>query len=104
MKKDQPHLNPISSLSSLSRYRLIKAVPSRYAIRSESKNAAVYSKEIEPDQEDQPAGAIVSCRRSIDHPQEWKVLYLSIDRPRTMASHHDRNRIYEQDLSIFELI
>ncbi len=35
-----------------------------------------------------------------DHSQEWKILYLSIDRSRTMIFYHNRNRTYEFDTSI----
>ena len=45
----------------------------------------------------------MSRRRCIDHPQKWKVLYLSIDRLRTVASQYDRDRMYEPDISTFEL-
>ncbi len=45
----------------------------------------------------------MSRRPCIDYPQEWKVLYLSINRSRTVASQHNRNRTYEPDVSIFEL-
>ncbi len=45
----------------------------------------------------------MSCRRCTDHPQEWKILYVSIDRSQRVASHYVRNRTFEPDILIFEL-
>ena len=73
------------------------------ALRSESKSAAVHQKETELNEKGRSASTIMSRRRCIDHPQKWKVLYLSIDRSRTVASQYDRDRMCEQDVSIFEL-
>ena len=39
----------------------------------------------------------------LDHPQKWKILYISIDRSRTVASQHDRYRTYGSDVSRSEL-
>ena len=49
------------------------------AFRSKSKSAAVHQKETKLDEKGKSAGAIMSRGRCIDHPQKWKVLYLSID-------------------------
>ncbi len=49
------------------------------ALRSESKSAAVHQKETKLNEKGRSASAIMSRRRCIDHPQKWKVLYLSID-------------------------
>ena len=49
------------------------------ALRSKSKNAAVHQKETKLDEKDRSAGAIMSRKLCIDHPQKRKVLYLSID-------------------------
>ena len=72
-------------------------------LRSESKSTAVYQKEIKLNEKGRLASAIMSRRRYIYHPQKWKVLYLSIDRSRTVASQYNRDRMCEQDVSIFEL-
>ena len=73
------------------------------ALRSKSKNVAVRQKETKLNEKGRSASAIMSRRRCIDHPQKWKVLYLSIDRSRTVASQYDRDRMYEPDVSTFEL-
>ena len=73
------------------------------ALRSKSKSAAVHQKETKLNQKGRSASAIMSRGRCIDHPQKWKVLYLSIYRSRTVASQHDRDRTYESDVSTFEL-
>ena len=73
-------------------------------LRSKSENTAVYQKETELNEKGGSASAIMSRRRCIDHPQEWKVLYLSIDRSRPVASHNVGNRKCEPNISIFELI
>ena len=49
------------------------------ALRKESQDATVYQKETELDEKGRSAGAVMSCRRCIDHSQEWKVIYSSID-------------------------
>ncbi len=49
------------------------------ALRSKGKSAAVHQKETKLNEKSRSASAIVSRRRCIDHPQKWKVLYLSID-------------------------
>ena len=49
------------------------------ALRSKSKSAAVHQKETKLDEKGRSAGAIMSRRRCINHPQKRKVLYLSID-------------------------
>ena len=48
-------------------------------LRSKSKSAAVHQKETKLDKKGRSAGAIISRRRYINHPQKRKVLYLSID-------------------------
>ena len=49
------------------------------ALHSKSESAAVHQKETELNEKRRSAGMIMSCRRCIDYPQKWKVLYLSID-------------------------
>ncbi len=49
------------------------------ALRSKGKSAAVHQKETKLNEKGRSASAIMSGRRCIDHPQKWKVLYLSID-------------------------
>ncbi len=49
------------------------------ALGSKGKNAAVHQKETEHNKKGGSARAIMSRGRCIDHPQKWKVLYLSID-------------------------
>ena len=49
------------------------------ALRSKSKSTAVHQKETKFNEKSRSASAIISRRRCIDHPQKWKVLYLSID-------------------------
>lgn len=54
-------------------------IASEYAVRSESKDAAIHPKETNFDQKGRSAGTTVSRRRCTHHPKEWKVLYVSID-------------------------
>ena len=49
------------------------------ALRSKGKSAAVHQKETKLNEKGRSASAIMSRRLCIDHPQKWKVLYLSID-------------------------
>ena len=49
------------------------------ALRSKSKSAAVHQKETKLNEKGRLASAIMSGRCCIDHPQKWKILYLSID-------------------------
>ena len=49
------------------------------ALRSKGKSAAVHQKETKLSEKGRSASAIMLRRRCIDHPQKWKVLYLSID-------------------------
>ncbi len=49
------------------------------ALRSKSKSTAVHQKEAKLNEKSRSASAIMLRRRCIDHPQKWKVLYLSID-------------------------
>ena len=49
------------------------------ALRSKSKSAAVYQKETKFNEKGRSASAIMSRRRCINHPQKWKILYLSIN-------------------------
>ena len=58
------------------------------ALRSKSKSAAVHQKETKLNKKGRSASAIMSRGRCIDHPQKWKVLDLSIDRSRTVASQY----------------
>ena len=67
-------------------------------LRSKSKSAAVHQKETKFDEKGRSTGAIMSRRRCIDHPQKRMVLYLSIDRSRTVASQYDRDRTCELPL------
>jgi len=72
----------------------------QYDLRSKSKDTAVHQKKIKSDEKDRSADSIVLHESCSDHSQEWKVLYLSIDRSRTMIFYHNRNRTYEFDTSI----
>ena len=65
---------------------------SYHAVRSKSKDATIHQKETKFDQKGRSAGTVVSSRRCTYHPQERKVLYISIDGSRTMASYVSRNR------------
>ena len=58
-----------------------------HALRSESKSTAVHQKETKLIEKRQISSVIMSRRRWIDHPQKWKILYLSIDWSPTVASH-----------------
>jgi len=66
---------------------------------AKAKDTAVHQKEIKSGEKGRSAGPIVSRGPCPDHPQERKVSYLSIDRSRTMASYHNRNRTYEPILN-----
>ena len=74
-----PRLFPIKDVVELTE-------KAKNALRSKSKNAAVRQKETKLNEKDRSTSAIMSRRRYIDYPQKWKVLYLSIDRLRTVAS------------------